>query len=100
MVSEVESSATRSTPRLPAPQGSPSTGSAGVDDSDIRVSLSPAALKSADLDGSREIAEYPATASTPAPERETSDSTPRRHPIDAYRETPRAPRGERVRIVV
>ena len=100
MVSEVESSSARSIPRLRAPHGSQSGGTTGVDDPDIRLSLSPAALRSAEVECSREIAESPAPEPESTPEREASESTPRRHPIDAYRETPHAPRGERLRIVV
>ncbi len=100
MVSEVESAAARSMPRLRAPHGSPSADTTGVDDPDIRLSLSSAALRSAEIECSREIAESPAPAPAPTPEREASESTPRRHLIDAYRETSNAPRGQRLRIVV
>ena len=100
MVSEVESSAARSMPRLRAPHGSPSGDTTGVDDPDIRLSLSSAALRSAEVECSGEFDRSPAQAPAPTPEREASESTPRRHPIDAYRETSNAHRGERLRIVV
>ena len=99
-VSDLASPAARATPPTRATDGSPIADTAGVDDSDIRVSLSSAALRSAEVQASREITEAPPTPHPPTPDREASELTPRRHLIDAYRETPRAPRGERLEIVV
>lgn len=99
-VSDLASPAVRSTPPTRASDGSPIADAAGVDDPDIRVSLSSAALRSAEVQSSREIGEAPPPPHASTPNRTASESTPRRHAIDAYRESLRAPRGERLEIVV
>jgi len=104
VVSELDPSAARSIPQSRAPHGRTNPKADGAGDPDVRVTLSPAALRSAAGEPARETPESaaPETSATPEtePEPEATMAPPRRHPADAYRETPRPPRGERVRIVV
>ena len=100
MVSELELRTARTIPPSRASGGRPNAKPASEGDPDVRLTLSPAALRSAEVEGARDIEESAVPASTPTGDPRASESPLRRHPADAYRETPRAPRGERIRIVV